>query len=110
MIRIGALVLNVTDLRQAAGFWSEALNYEGGDNPDFLRPPNGADGIRLHLDDCDRTHLDLWTDSEQEQQAEVDRLVSLGARRVEWDYPADADFIVLADPAGNRFCVINTSV
>ena len=110
MIRIGALVLNVADLRQAAGFWSAALTYEVGDNnPDFLRPPNGAGGVRLHLDDCDHTHLDLWTDSEQEQQAEVERLVSLGARRVEWDYPAEADFIVLADPAGNRFCVINTS-
>jgi hypothetical protein len=38
----------------------------------------------------------------------VDRLISLGAHRVDWDlYPEDADFIVLADPDGNRFCVID---
>ncbi|MFF3934361.1 VOC family protein, partial [Streptomyces hirsutus] len=30
--------------------------------------------------------------------------------RVDWDfYPDDADFVVLADPEGNRFCVIDTS-
>jgi Glyoxalase-like domain len=42
--------------------------------------------------------------------AEVDRLLSLGATRVDWtDYPPGADFTVLADPEGNRFCVIDTS-
>jgi len=34
-------------------------------------------------------------------------LVSLGATRVEWDYPDNADFVVLADPTGTLFCVIN---
>jgi hypothetical protein len=44
-----------------------------------------------------------------DQAAEVERLVSLGAARVDWDlYPDDADFIVLADTEGNRFCVIDT--
>src|SRR5262245_40688755 len=42
------------------------------------------------------------------QTREVERLVSLGTQRVGWDlYPPDADFVVLADPGGNRFCVIN---
>jgi hypothetical protein len=36
----------------------------------------------------------------------VDRLVALGATRVEWTYPEDADFVVLADTEGNLFCVI----
>jgi hypothetical protein len=36
----------------------------------------------------------------------VARLVSLGAKRVEWDYPEDADHVVLADTEGNLFCVI----
>ena len=37
------------------------------------------------------------------------RLLALGAERVDWDlYPEDADFVVLADPDGNRFCVIDT--
>jgi hypothetical protein len=42
-----------------------------------------------------------------EQAAEVARLVGLGAAVVDWDsYPADPDFVVLADPDGNRFCVV----
>jgi hypothetical protein len=53
-------------------------------------------------------HLDLWAEDADEQLAEVERLIGLGARRVEWDYPEDADFVVLADPEGNLFCVIDT--
>ena len=45
-----------------------------------------------------------------EQAAEVRRLVGLGAEKVDWDrYPDDPDFVVLADPEGNRFCIVNTS-
>lgn len=109
MIRIGAIVLNVSDTRRGAEFWSEALGYRPDENPDFLEPDNDSDAPRLHLDSQDRTHLDLWTDSAAEQQAEVDRLVELGAVRLDWDYPENADFVVLSDPAGNLFCVIDTS-
>ncbi len=50
-------------------------------------------------------HLDLYA---SDQEAEVERLLGLGAERVEWDlYPSDPDFVVLADPDGNRFCVID---
>jgi hypothetical protein len=57
------------------------------------------------VQDHPRIHLDLYAD---DQDAEVERLVSLGAQRVDWDlYPADPDFVVLADPDGNRFCVID---
>jgi Glyoxalase-like domain len=60
------------------------------------------------LDEDDRTHLDLWAANEKEQRSEVERLVSLGARLVEdWDYPDEADFVVLADTEGNLFCVVN---
>lgn len=108
MVRIGAIVLKVADVGPAGEFWSEALGYQRGGNPDFLRSPEG-DGPRLHLDETDSTHLDLWTDSDEEQRAEVERLVGLGATRVAWEYPDDADFVVLADPGGTLFCVINTA-
>ena len=103
----GALVLNVADTGRAAEFWSQALGYvRQPDAPDFLVPPNGA-GLRLHLDEDDRTHLDLWVDPElSDPETEVDRLVALGATRVDWVYPEDADFVVLADTEGNLFCVI----
>ena len=52
-----------------------------------------------------RHHLDLFT---PDQDAEVERLVGIGARTVEWDYPDLADYVVLEDPDGNRFCVVQS--
>lgn len=99
--------MKVSDVDRAAAFWSAALGYEKQpSNPAFLVPDDAAPGTRLHLDDQDRTHLDLWAENAADQQAQVERLISLGARRVDWEYPDNADFIVLADPDGNVFCVI----
>ena len=107
MLRIGSVVLNVRDLQRAGSFWGQALGYSPRpSNPAFLAPEQ-PDGVRVHLDEDDAMHLDLWADDEAEQLAEVERLVALGAVRVDWTYPADADFVVLADPDGNLFCVIN---
>lgn len=40
----------------------------------------------------------------------MQRLLSLGATRIEWSkQPADADYVIMADPEGNRFCVIDTA-
>jgi catechol 2,3-dioxygenase-like lactoylglutathione lyase family enzyme len=107
MVRIGSVVMNVTDIRRAAEFWGMALGYvPAPHNPAFLVPAKG-EGPRLHLDEDDKMHLDLWAANADEQRTEVDRLVSLGARRVNWDYPDGADFVVLEDTEGNVFCVIN---
>ncbi|MEU8077741.1 VOC family protein [Catellatospora citrea] len=109
MARIRSVVLKVGDIPRAAAFWTRALGYQAApDNEAFLVPPDG-DGPALHLDLDDRTHLDLFAASAAEQRAEVERLVSLGAVQVDWDYPADADFVVLADPEGNLFCVVDAS-
>ncbi len=106
-VSVGSIVLNVSDIGRAAEFWRNALGYvPQPDNPDFLAPENG-EGPRLHLDESDRTHLDLWVSRQgSDQQTEVERLISLGATRVDWDYPPDADFVVLSDTEGNLFCVI----
>ena len=38
------------------------------------------------------------------------RLLALGATEVHWDKrPPDADYVILADPEGNRFCVVDIS-
>ena len=108
MVRFGSVVMKVGDIGRAAEFWSRALGYAPSPgNPAFLRP-EGGEGPGLHLDEDDRMHLDLWVESADEQQAEVDRLISLGATPVDWEYPDNADFVVLADPEGNLFCVVNT--
>ncbi|TDD39109.1 VOC family protein [Saccharopolyspora elongata] len=57
-----------------------------------------------------RIHLDLFVDTTAEQEAEVERLVGLGASVLDWDlYPPNPDFVVLADPDGNAFCVVDLS-
>lgn len=54
------------------------------------------------------TDAQLHVADAREQEAEAARLISLGARRVDWDsYPEDPDFIVLEDPEGNRFCIVD---
>ncbi|MGV9565296.1 VOC family protein [Streptomyces sp. NPDC003480] len=120
MLGIGSVVLGVSDVRRAAAFWTEALGYVPRDGIEedrvVLVPPGGSAGPRLSLglsetpvQERPRTHLDLYAGDAADQAAEVERLVALGARRVEWDLcPEDADFVVLADPDGNRFCVIDT--
>ncbi len=106
-VSVGSIVLNVSEIGRAAEFWTKALGYvPQPDGPAFLVSESG-DGPRLHLDEDDRTHLDLWWDrQDSDLQTEVERLVSLGARRVDWDSPEDADFVVLADTEGNVFCVV----
>jgi catechol 2,3-dioxygenase-like lactoylglutathione lyase family enzyme len=121
MVSIGMVVLSVADMGRAVGFWSQALGYEvreGGAGADWssLTPAGGlGTGLGLQLSTTvaekhPRVHLDLYAAGAAEQAAEAERLVSLGAERADWDlYPADPDFVVLADPDGNRFCIVNTS-
>jgi predicted enzyme related to lactoylglutathione lyase len=115
MIRVGSIVIRVDDLRRQVAFWSAALDHEPRDDPatsDFvlLRPRSGAgpnvslDRVRSTVQIPPRIHLDLYAD---DQAAEVERLKGLGATEVHWDKrPPDADYIIMADPEGNRFCVI----
>ncbi|MFD6552958.1 VOC family protein [Streptomyces sp. NPDC058398] len=120
MLKVGSVVVGVSDVPRAAAFWTEALGYVPRDALEddwiVLVPADGAAGVQLSLglsetpvQERPRIHLDLYAGDAADQAAEVERLVSLGARRVDWDlYPDDADFVVLADPDGNRFCVIDT--
>ena len=117
MIRVGSVVIRVDDLERQTAFWSAVLDYEPrmGDDDDFvlLRPRDGLgpnvslDRVRSQVHIPPRIHLDLYAD---DQAAEVARLIGLGATEVHWDKrPADADYVILADPEGNRFCVVDAS-
>ena len=100
-------------------FWCSALGYQVREDgfggwARVLTPPGGPGTMiafqasQTPPDDYPRHHLDLHVASAAEQEAEADRLVSLGARRIDWDrFPDDPDFIVLADTEGNRFCIVN---
>lgn len=106
---------------RAVSFWTAALDYrpkrEIGPDDDFIiLVPKSGSGTHLALDVSEspvqahpRVHLDLYADDKADQAAQVERLIALGATTVDWDlYPANPDFVVLADPEGNRFCVIDT--
>ena len=117
MLHVGSVVIRVDDLERQAAFWEAALDYvrreETSDDFMLLRPRSGVgpnvslDRVRSTLQVPPRIHLDLYAD---DQAAEVERLLGLGATEVHWDKrPPDADYVILADPEGNRFCVIDTS-
>jgi catechol 2,3-dioxygenase-like lactoylglutathione lyase family enzyme len=121
MLRTGLTVIGVADMDRASRFWSAALGYtlreDGIAGHWRVLAPGSGGGQEIALQHSDeaprnhpRMHLDLWVDSVSEQEREADRLVSLGAERVDWDsYPADPDFIVLADTEGNRFCIVDVN-
>jgi Glyoxalase-like domain len=115
--RIAQWTLDVQDVAVMARFWSAALGYRVVPDDDgrsvHLHPPDdGRDGApTMWLQACagpktgkNRDHPDLACPGDAE--AEADRLIALGATRVDVGQPADAGFIVLADPEGNEFCVL----
>lgn len=121
MLRLGTVVLGAVDVERAVSFWSNVLGFDpvrfadADDDFTVLVPPT-REGTRVAIhrsstrpDDRPRVHLDLIVDSREEQVAEVERIVGVGAVRVAWDYPNDPDFVVLADTEGNRFCVVDAS-
>lgn len=113
MLKVGSIVWGVRDVPRAIAFWTEALAYKPlrPPSPDWaILVPREGPGVQLALTqvsseapDHQRHHLDLYA---SDREAEVERLLGIGARRAEWRYPEGADYIVLEDPDGNRFCVI----
>ncbi|WP_144628588.1 VOC family protein [Arthrobacter woluwensis] len=117
MLVIGSVVLRVRDLAAQAAFWCAALHYvvrePPGDDFVLLHSPEGrGPNVSLDVSPSERVvpprlHLDLYA---QDQAAEVERLEALGARLVHWEgRPDDADYLIMEDPEGNRFCVIDAA-
>lgn len=107
MVTIGTICLHAEDWKRAAKFWADALGYSPHPHADDILVPPGGEGPALALY-RDQTHLDLYTSGPAEQQAEIERLISLGAERVaDWPYPEGADFVVMRDTEGNLFCIID---
>ena len=113
-LKIGSIVIRCFEFDRMFAFWRDALHYVATRPPDngwvILRDPQGS-GPNLSLDQSperrsgkrSRLHLDLYT---HDQKGEVDRLVQIGATRYPWRYQPDDDFVVLEDPDGNLFCVV----
>ena len=113
-LSIDWLGIDCADPAALAAFWAEALDYKTlpGDDPDeaaivpkdgrgtqllFGRVPEGKSGKN-------RLHLDLRPD---DQGAEVERLVTLGAKKVDIGQGSQS-WVVLADLEGNELCILRT--
>jgi predicted enzyme related to lactoylglutathione lyase len=114
-IRLGSTVINCSDIDLMTRFWAQALGLtpSSTDPGDSFRVLRG-DRINVSLQVAttpvsarDQMHLDLYSD---DQSAQVDRLVELGARVVRHEVEPDDDFIVMTDPEGNEFCVCARSL
>jgi len=107
------VVVDALDPVRLAAWWAEVLDYrvkrEKAD--EVLIGPEGQDsGPQLCFvavpdpkDGKNRLHLDLSPD---DQDAEVERLLDMGARHVDIGQSAAASWVVLSDPEGNEFCVL----
>jgi catechol 2,3-dioxygenase-like lactoylglutathione lyase family enzyme len=113
---VGSTVINVADLDRAIAFWTAALGYVVRSSDSTFAvltdPRRRWSNVSLQLSKTpkqgrNRLHLDLYT---TDQPGEVARLESLGAQQPPWEYPPDADFVVMTDPDGNEFCVIQTDI
>jgi hypothetical protein len=114
-MKIGSVVVDCNDFDTMSAFWAEALHHmpRGPAEDDWvvLRDPEGSN-VNVSLQkvpekasEKDRLHFDLYT---TDQAAEVERLLGIGATRHPREPEPDEDFVVLADPEGNLFCVIDT--
>ncbi len=112
---VAAIVVDVADPAALAPFWAAATGWEQvTTHPDHvaLRRPGGAppDLDLLRSDDPkvgkNRVHLDVAPYADDRRDAEVDRLLALGAIEVDIGQGPDVTWRVLADPEGNELCVL----
>ena len=116
-VRWQCVCVNTTDPGRLATFWEQALGWRRTyDTLDevALEPPAGSpeDGVSPDLlflkvpeekSVINRLHIDLRPD---DQAAEVERILALGATRTNVGQAEDVSWVVMADPDGNEFCVL----
>jgi predicted enzyme related to lactoylglutathione lyase len=116
--RIAVLAVDAVDPEPVARFWCQVLGWqvvERDDDGVSIAPADGTwptiDVLRVPEPKTvkNRLHLDLRADGSTAEQ-EVDRLVGLGARRVDVGQGPDVSWVVLADPEGNEFCLLSRTV
>ena len=116
--RFSELVVDCRDPEALAAFWAAVLDYQvlsreddeveigpaegfGGPAPTlvFGRVPDPTPGkVRLHID---------LNATDRDQDAELERLLGLGAVRAQVGQTGEEGWHVLADPEGNEFCLLN---
>ncbi|HWH28560.1 MAG TPA: VOC family protein [Mycobacteriales bacterium] len=120
--RITELVLDCHDPATLSAWWCSVLDWVelGRDTDDSIEigPPEGFGGpvptlVFNRTDDPRRGKLPLHLDvnaTDRDQDAELERLLELGARRADVGQHEDVSWYVLADPEGNEFCLLRRRV
>ncbi|SRR5579875_1058319 len=116
--KLACVVIDAQDPAALARFWGEVLGWVVVDQ-DATGVSLAAPGARMPTLDIlrvpeakagkNRLHLDLRADGST-TAAELERLLALGARRVDVGQGPDVTWVVLADPEGNEFCLLQRSV
>jgi predicted enzyme related to lactoylglutathione lyase len=111
--RIASLVVDAADAERLGQFWADVLGWQiikrggygvtiagagGALEIDFRTVPDGPKAAK------NRLHLDIKP-LNRGQSDELDRLLALGARRVDVGQRPEVSWYVLADPEGNEFCL-----
>ncbi|MEV5973449.1 VOC family protein [Streptomyces sp. NPDC051921] len=121
--RISELVLDCADAERLAAFWSEVLGYVeiereddgsiaigppdvgfGGPQPVLVLSPSSdprAGKLPLHID---------VNATDRDQDAELERLLALGAEPADVGQTGDESWYVLVDPEGNEFCLLRSRI
>ncbi len=116
--RLATIALDAHQPEVVADFWCAVLGWVVVEQSDEGTSIGAADGSWPTIDMLpvpesktvkNRLHLDLRADGTT-TEAELDRLLGLGATRIDVGQSADATWVVLADPEGNEFCLLATAV
>ena len=115
-LQLKALSFDANDPVRLAGFWANALGWEIHDENSGKVELAPTDGTRFSIaflpatlekkQGKNRLHLDLTTTSNDDKTESVERLLALGARHIDIGQRPDEPHVVLADPEGNEFCII----
>ena len=114
--RLANIAVDAVDPELVAAFWCAALDWQVLEREDGLvsiGPAGGSDGCPgidvVPVPEAktlkNRLHLDLRAHGVS-RDAELARLLALGARRVDVGQEPDVSWVVLADPEGNEFCLL----
>jgi predicted enzyme related to lactoylglutathione lyase len=113
-VRLHHIVIDAHDLPGLARFWTGVLGWQvlsERDREIVIGPDENAPAGICFMPATDakmvknRVHLDL-TSAAEDRDAEIERLLAIGAHRVDIGQTGTESWTVLADPEGNEFCVV----
>jgi hypothetical protein len=114
--KFSELTIDSLDPHRIARWWADLLDYritEADEDVVELAGPSGSGPslvfarVPEQKSVKNRLHIDV-SPTDRDQEAELTRILGLGAERVDVGQGQDASWVVLRDPDGNEFCLLRT--